>query len=696
MRKSYSKSRWPKNYCKARDLVEYLPEDAAKSDVLYQASRALKLFADTPEAYIAMASVESLPQSVDLLYQSASKASQWMKQTRDSEAWARFCSLHLIMADNLWSLGKRAESIDYLGEVWQTDEENEFDGAWILLMRQIELGWTDEAEETLARLEDLDADKAWQLAKALLLFASERDSERANAVLKDAARDPENQDVLEYLLGILELSPNADDRSSFYAAYFISASRSVPEAIIWMRNTVDLRVNLQPANFFSRKQVESSLRELPQVQDVWVVHTMKMEEGSIVAIYSDDEDDFVSVTPFEGPPTPANLWEVITEAMLQPSYGEPRRPVSIQVSQKRFAKAWAARCKRLEIECSAEVHDYIDDKLERLRESIRSVEQRLVVTGDLVEEMRQLPVFESTWLVKSYRPPMWISDQATPQRPYLLMVSEQDSGYIMMHDMEESSRGQWVSQAVAKAILGPLGDDIEPHRPEQILVSSDIECPEFELLMDELDIEYRFLDVQDQAFDVVDECVEDMLRQTSSPSMVCISEQSGLSFPLLHELYEVSARFYRAGLWRSVPGDHAVQLSIGNDRTWYAVVIGQLGMHLGLVLYESFEVLQELMQGEGDNSGVFLSFVEAHEYAPLDLWHQEREKWTVAAREAYPLIISVDESHSPRCPNFEEFVMLAVTLKTLPAFVTQPVTGESFEIKCNVLGTQNDVQLQWI
>jgi hypothetical protein len=103
--------------------------------------------------------------------------------------------------------------------------------------------------------------------------------------------------------------------------------------------------------------------------------------------------------------------------------------------------------------------------------------------------------------------------------------------------------------------------------------------------------------------------------------------------------------------------------------------MGQLGMTLGLAMYEDLEALQALLRDEPDaqrrNSGLSLIYSEAFEISVRDLDAAEREGWPVAASEAYPLVLRVNPGMAVRPPLAWELELLEGCLRAVPAFVAR-------------------------
>ena len=158
-------------------------------------------------------------------------------------------------------------------------------------------------------------------------------------------------------------------------------------------------------------------------------------------------------------------------------------------------------------------------------------------------------------------------------------------------------------------------------------------------------------------------------------------------------MFAASAEFYRKAPWRFVPGDFAFKLESPQIKSgpWYAVVMGQSGVTLGLAVYEGRETLAAALSGELDDhehlrrtSSVTVTFGEAFEIPPKDLYFAERNHWDIAAPEAYPLFVRVNPGMAVRPPLAWELQLLEAALRGVLAAIDQQgekVTSESLSLE---------------
>ncbi len=109
---------------------------------------------------------------------------------------------------------------------------------------------------------------------------------------------------------------------------------------------------------------------------------------------------------------------------------------------------------------------------------------------------------------------------------------------------------------------------------------------------------------------------------------------------------------------------------------WFAVIMGQSGMSLGLALYEDLDLLCRLITGDASDeenarrtSALSLTYGEAFELAGKDIDALERHGWPIAGPEAYPTVMRVNPGLAIRVPLKWELELLCGCLECIPEFL---------------------------
>jgi hypothetical protein len=244
---------------------------------------------------------------------------------------------------------------------------------------------------------------------------------------------------------------------------------------------------------------------------------------------------------------------------------------------------------------------------------------------------------------------------------------------------------------LAAAILSPAVGD--PHLPETVQVENDEIRRELLPYLSPLDVRCEVCDDAEHLNFVFGE-LSQSLGDSGQPALI---DTPGVKTAHVGGLFEAAAAFYRNQPWRQVSGDMPIKICCDRFQTgtWYAVVMGQSGLTLGLAMYEDLEVLKSLLRDDDDsdrrNSALSLMYGEAFEIPVRDLDAAEEHGWTIAGPEAYPLAIRVNPGMAVRPPLAWEMELLEGCLQAIPKFVAR--TG-STPAKMNVPTATGELQLE--
>jgi hypothetical protein len=163
----------------------------------------------------------------------------------------------------------------------------------------------------------------------------------------------------------------------------------------------------------------------------------------------------------------------------------------------------------------------------------------------------------------------------------------------------------------------------------------------------------------------------------------------GMTVEQLRSFFEAAAEYFRRMPWRQVLGDEPIKAECDKfeNGTWYAVVMGQSGMTLGLALYEHFRELKRLLSSHdpdeeraGMASALSLMYSEAFQIDPRDFDTAKKHKFPVGSPEAYPMVIRTNLGGAMRGPLAWELEMLEGFLRAIPDFLVAKVESQTMEV----------------
>jgi hypothetical protein len=377
----------------------------------------------------------------------------------------------------------------------------------------------------------------------------------------------------------------------------------------------------------------------------------------------------------------------------------------VRVRLATYRTTWQSKLKQVGIECVLQDElDHIDHVLEETAPPSGVVDQLSRVAAPLDEETAP-DVTESpqhigeVWQADARPLQAWLEVGGKPARPWTTLVANVSEDLILATDMSENPpphEGVW--KTILKAILRPAAGD--PHRPGVVQVATDEHRQAIGRQLEAAGIEC----VVSERLKLIDQMVEELTEHVAGPRRLKATLDSpGVTPAMLGGFFDAAATFYRQAPWRRVPGDAPIKVECEKlqSGTWYAVVMGQSGMTLGLAMYEDLNLLLEILSGNAEDeentrrtSGLSTTFGEAFEVAPRDFDAAQEHGWPVAGPEAYPSPIRVNPGFAFRPPLAWELELLEGCLRAVPGFVD--VEGAEWSGTVPTASGQLSLRLSWV
>jgi len=214
------------------------------------------------------------------------------------------------------------------------------------------------------------------------------------------------------------------------------------------------------------------------------------------------------------------------------------------------------------------------------------------------------------------------------------------------------------------------------HRPGEIQVV----VPEYRDLLAARFAEAEIECTVHDRLDMLDEMLADLDRAINGPDqpMAAMIDSPGMSAEQVGEFFTAADVFYRSAPWRRTAPDSVIKIEAERivSEPCYAIVMGQSGMTVGLVLYEDLALLRDLLSGDGDDeangrktAGLSVFFDDELQMASGDLDAAERYAWPISGPEAYPTAMRINPGMSVRPPLAWELALLAASLRAIPQLV---------------------------
>ena len=622
----------------------------------------------------------------------------------------------------LWVEGRRQEAVAHYQAMLELNPGDNQGVRYLLANGLLDLGRDDELQKLLGQYDE-DGSTDWVFSRALLAYRREGDTPHARGLLEQA--QAANPHVAGYLSGSLPIpesapeyvSPGGEDEAVGYASMARGAWRATPGALAWMRRV--LKLPLPPGDEPPRpswRQIQGVLVRLAQVEDeVWQVDFrpypawMEIDDESVrpwvLLVINRSAEEPLSVELGTLRPEPQNAWDTLVEAMLRPQQGEPHRPAKVEVRRKTLYKQWRARLEQIGVEC--EFCDELDQVDRAMAENVPSPElirslssRQQGHSGDEAADLSAYPQeIGEVWQADVRRLPTWVENEGNPQRPWGVIVVNRSEDLILAQDLSlEKIDAQRLWEMIVRSVARPAVG--QPHRPGTV----EVRCEEYQRVLgprlEPLGI-HCVLEAKLDQLDFIYKELGDHLAGRELPA--ALLDVPGVKPEQVRGFFEAAAEFYRRAPWRQVRGDLPIRVGSNKYQSgpWYAVVMGQSGMTIGLALYEDLESLREVLTGRFSSAenarrttGLSVLFGEEFEMPVRDLEAAEEHHWPIAGPEAYPHVMRINPGHVIRPPLAWELELLEGCLKVIPEFIAARQPGRTVQVPlaCGVL----DLDLAWV
>lgn len=291
------------------------------------------------------------------------------------------------------------------------------------------------------------------------------------------------------------------------------------------------------------------------------------------------------------------------------------------------------------------------------------------------ERLLRLPQTGAVWQAAIRELPTFIEVGRHRQRPWVLLILNQDSGAVEGHDIsEEEHSPDQIWHRLAQTFQRPL--DADPGRPATLEV---YDHPAWRTLaphLEEIGVNLVFTDALHPLEEALAALGEHMKEGGSGPP--ALLDVPGMTPEMVGSFYAAAAEFYRQAPWRQVGYESAIRVECAKFQSgpWYAVLMGQSGLTMGLALYEDLDVLRRLWTGnmsDEENArltvATTVTFGDEMETVPADVDAARRYKWQVARPDAYPSAFRKERGLSMRPPLTWELELLEGCLRAIPDFV---------------------------
>ena len=306
------------------------------------------------------------------------------------------------------------------------------------------------------------------------------------------------------------------------------------------------------------------------------------------------------------------------------------------------------------------------------------------------------------WQADFKQLPNWLRTAGGMVRPWAVLVTSRSHGLVVGHQMSEEMPSMallWdvLSQAMRRPAAG------KPHRPTELQVRADERWEALKPHLDEIGVGLSVTDELDEIGEVFQNMTE-YLCGKPRPRLLDVPRVTPAQ---VGNFFEAAAFFFHQAPWKKVGDEAAIRVECDKFESgpWYAVVMGQSGMTMGLTLYEDLAALRRLWASNGTDEeharmgvATTITFGEEWTIPVADLEAAKRYGWQTARPDAYPDVFHKELGLSVRPPLAWELDLVAACLRAIPEFVNRHTQDDeaSEEIEVPAASSELTLVLSWV
>jgi tetratricopeptide (TPR) repeat protein len=315
---------------------------------------------------------------------------------------------------------------------------------------------------------------------------------------------------------------------------------------------------------------------------------------------------------------------------------------------------------------------------------------------------KNLPQEYDVWQADFRQMPNWITAGGKPVRPWVVLVTSRSNDLVLAHDMpEETPSAALLWDVLVQAMQQPAAGT--PHRPTELQVRPDELWEALGAHLDEIGVGLAVA----EELDLIEVVFQGMCEHVCGKPKPGLLDMPGVTPEQVARFYEAAASFYRQAPWKKVGYEAAIRVECGKFQSgpWYAVLMGQSGLTLGLALYEDLDTLRRLWAGDSPSEdtarqavATSVIFGEEWDIPVADLEAAKRHGWQVARPDAYPEVIHKERGVSMRRPLAWELELVEGCLRAVPELVTRHPQGDAAreEMAVPVASGELKLVLSWV
>ncbi|WP_417390120.1 tetratricopeptide repeat protein [Gimesia sp.] len=563
------------------------------------------------------------------------------------------------ISERYYETGDLLNAASEMEEMLQLNSLDNQGMRWTLMEVYCRMDRLDDAEQLLQRYPD-DCFPFMQFTALLVRFRKEGDTPELRTSLREQAN--RNPHIVPRLLDPSLISyepvalfvPGSPDEADLYCQQFLFVWKSTPGAITWLRQaTRDLPSSEVGSDKDVKKKIQklrAKVKKLDSCTETWFCDAKLLSEqeddGWLLTVVEESTETVIYLEPGEDPLGADTVLDGLLNSMLAPHDEKPRKPAAIELTDAGLHRSLKKRFERLGI--ALNVTDERPAVLDFIERS--APVPGLPVQID-INDLRDTLVSSATWEIDWRQIDQWLPDEETGElmQPWMILVADREDLVLSQQLLLTPPDSNTILSVIGEAILNPPGGT--PSRPATIWVPSAEHHLDVKPVADDIGVECVVGQCQliDQMFESLSQHMDEAVG--GPPALVSLPN---VTPDMVGDFYEAAADFYKSRVWTSTHPESVVEIQCSEliHGRWYAVITGQMGQEIGIILFDDPEALEsvfasdpsDLGAGAKQRHGISFSLNEQSFVNPRDVAAAEQFGWSVAGPEAWPMGFFIADS----------------------------------------------------
>jgi tetratricopeptide (TPR) repeat protein len=315
---------------------------------------------------------------------------------------------------------------------------------------------------------------------------------------------------------------------------------------------------------------------------------------------------------------------------------------------------------------------------------------------------KNLPQTSDVWQVSCQQLPRPLNIGGERVRLWIILVYNFTADLVLAHVLQQdepAEAGLW--DALAQAMQNPVAG--EPHRPAEVQVRGHERWEGLQSHLREVGVEPVVMD----SLPRMDALIGDMTEHLAGPAQPGLLDMPGITPQRVASFFEAAAHYFHQSPWRKVGYESAIQVECRKftGGPWYAVVMGQSGLTLGLALYEDLGLLRRMWRddlSDEENArrtvATSVTFGEEVDLPSADVEAVRQHGWQVARLDAYPSVLHKERGMTMRRPLAWELELMEACLRAVPDFVNRRQQDDTApeDVTVSAAGGELKLRLAWV